>query len=106
MGQNFPITVTCECLILPRKIVQKTLFYNQADHKGRGGGGEGQPSFALTVSKCENFDPILELKFDHLIFITHFISLIVTVRQPVFWTASIIKKNNDFQTQGVPAAGD
>ena len=33
------------------------IFYGQAYGKGRGGGGVS-PS-ALTVSKCENFDPFL-----------------------------------------------
>ena len=35
-----------------REVIKKRIFYGQPDRKGWG----GQPS-ALTVSKCENFDP-------------------------------------------------
>ena len=38
-----------------RGFVKKRIFYGQADRLG--GGGGIAPS-ALTVSKCENFDPI------------------------------------------------
>ena len=88
IGQNFHICLRSG----PRGLTPPPTPYGQPDHKGVGE-GEGQPLLALTASKCENFDPLLALKFDHLIIITHFISLIVTVKHLLFWTASLIQKS-------------
>ena len=42
----------------------------------RGGGGEGRSvPLALTVSKCENFDPFFSTEYDSMTLKTHFISL-------------------------------
>ena len=42
--------------------------------EGEGGSGGGSASSALTVSKCENFNPFFSLKFDYFILKAHFIS--------------------------------
>ena len=50
-----------------RRVVKMDI-YGQADRKG---GGGGSATSALTVSKCENFDPFFPLKFDSLILKTY-----------------------------------
>ena len=40
---------------------KKLMYYGQAVRKG---GGEGSAPPALTVSKCENFDPFFSMEYD------------------------------------------
>ena len=50
---------------------KKRPFYGQADRKGG-----GAAPLALTLSWCENLDPLLALKVDSLILKTHFTHLL------------------------------
>ena len=42
--------------------------------KGKGGGVSA--TLALTISKCENFDPFFSMEYDSMILKTHFISFL------------------------------
>ena len=58
-------------VVILRKVVKKRIFYGQAHRKG----GWGSALAAMTVRKCENFDPFFSVEYDSMILKTHLISL-------------------------------